>query len=696
MNRWYLPLMGIFLTLALTAQDDITFEIERRVFSQAETPLAVTTSSLDAVVGLQFSITWMPDELVLDSVGQFGLPGLDEGNFGLQDSGDGVLSVAWDDSTLEGLTFGAGDTLFLLYFMVEPTAPDTSFVRFSDTPTPPFVFTFNNGVFGTITPSLEDGYIRKSAALAIADTQITMVSCADEADGSIRVFPVGGVPPYTFFWDEVQGVDSLTNLAEGTYELEIVDGVGTSLTATYEIFAPDPLLLTEQLVNPTCPGQADGQITIDVTGGTAPFDFSWDQGASTSVLSMITEGSYFLTVTDANGCMTSAEYELQAPSLVQDVEITLPSCNIGDNGQISIFSNEPNLTYNWSNGGSEATQTGLSAGGYSVTVSSNQGCQEVLEFELDEPPTIDPNLSVINGCGDGNARITANPLNGVPPFSYAWSTGATQSQLFNLMAGAYTVTVTDDLGCEGQATVIVDFVSPLQVDVFPMDVSCPGAQDGSIALEVSGGVPPYEISWSTGESGNFIEGLSGGSYSVNVSTGANCNINLSITVDELPGMEVFILEEEVADGLWTVSALVSGGVPPYSYNWSTGASGSEVTGLTDGQYEVTITDANACQKVQSFTLGVTNTEVLAQLGDWLVFPNPNKGTFQIQRFRDGTLINTGDLRVELFDATGQQVWQGSLTDGLVSLAPNALSAGMYWLRVADPAGILHQQRIIVH
>jgi len=211
-----------------------------------------------------------------------------------------------------------------------------------------------------------------------------------------------------------------------------------------------------------------------------------------------------------------------------------------------------------------------------------------------------------NGAADGS--VSATVTGGVGPYSYAWSTGATSSTVTGLGPGSYSVTVTDAAGCAASGSVTLTEPSVVSLSTISSSyacgygVSCFGALDGSATASVSGGCAPYNYSWSSGASTATATGLGAGTYSVTVSDANGCTVSGSVTItsptpllaDAGPTAIVYVGYGPSACA--TLNASASGGCPPYSYSWSTGATTAStlVCPTAPTTYTVTITDANGC------------------------------------------------------------------------------------------------------
>ncbi|HNP98687.1 MAG TPA: PKD domain-containing protein, partial [Bacteroidia bacterium] len=203
-------------------------------------------------------------------------------------------------------------------------------------------------------------------------------------------------------------------------------------------------------------------------------------------------------------------------------------------------------------------------------------------------------------CGSSNGSASVVPAGGSAPYSYAWNPGGGNTPTINnITAGAYTATITDANGCTSSTTVVVNNTGGPNVSLASStDVTCAGASNGSANVNVSGGTAPYTYAWSpSGGSASSASGLSGGNYTVTVTDGSGCLNVVYVTISEPAGIVLQTSSTGTACGgsTGTASVIAAGGTVPYTYSWSPGtATTSTASGLTGGNYTVTVTDANTC------------------------------------------------------------------------------------------------------
>lgn len=289
---------------------------------------------------------------------------------------------------------------------------------------------------------------------------VTDVSCYNYGDGAIRITISGGTTPYSYQWNTGDTTDSLVNIDGGTYSVTITDSAGCSISAGYTVQEPDPITYTLTTKNITCPNGSDGSAFISVQGGTPPFTFSWNTGATGSEQNGLSAGTYTVTLTDAGGCSYDTTFTLTAPPAFDaKVEATAASCWNTEDGAINlnVSGATPPYAYAWADGGNSPQRANLSPGAYQVTITDNNGCTYQQEVTVAAPDSIRLRATVTDVSCEGNAdgSIELNPVGGTPGYAYSWNTNETAAGISSLSTGNYSATVTDQNGCEVMADFII-------------------------------------------------------------------------------------------------------------------------------------------------------------------------------------------------------------------------------------------------
>ena len=285
---------------------------------------------------------------------------------------------------------------------------------------------------------------------------------------------------------------------------------------------------------------SDGSASVNVTGGTPPYSYIWSNGDTLATTSGLPAGINFVTVEDSIGCIaygTAAISDAGAPDIA--VDSTNVTCNGYANGAINltVTGGVSPYTYLWSDGSTADSISYLIAGIYEVTVTGADSCISTVSITITEPDPVNISVTTYDAsCGspDGSAAVSASGGTGV--LSYNWSTGATTDSIGSLLAGVYSVAVTDGNGCTetspviinnfGAPTITIDSISP---------VSCGDDSSGSIYISVTGSVPPYGTLWSPiNDTNQDITNLTAGTYDVLVTASNGCAAAATVTIETAP------------------------------------------------------------------------------------------------------------------------------------------------------------------
>ena len=520
-------------------------------------------------------------------------------------------------------------------------------------------------------------------------TVITTASCVGSTDGAIDVTTSGGTPPYSWSWSSGETTEDISGVPAGTYTLTVTDAAGCIYIES--IIIPNLPPITINLVdlnNEEC-GTGNGSIDISVTGGSGSYGFDWDTGADTEDISDLSSGDYTVTVTDGNGCTADATYTLvndvsscsEFCYLDADAIVTNEDCGNGA-GAIDVTVTDATYPYTvvWDGGETTEDLSGLSAGDYTITINDANGCEHIETFTVDNNTSgLDISSLTISdeNCGNGDGSIDITVVGGSLDYSYSWSTGATSEDVTDLSEGTYTVTVTDGAGCEfttdfvvGNNTGTMDYSAIISNEV------C-GSSNGSINLTVTGAVPPISYSWSTGATSEDISTLSAGTYTCTITDGTGCTLiteefevlNGSGTLDIL---SITTENEDCDNGLGSIDLTILGGSAPYTYDWSSGETTEDISGLSAGTYSCTITDDIGCE---------------VSTGDIVIYNEPGDLDVTTDVVSDEVCSN-GEGAIYVSTTGGTAPYSYSWSDGSTSEDNLDLTAGSYTLTVTDAVGCL--------
>ncbi len=442
------------------------------------------------------------------------------------------------------------------------------------------------------------------------------VSCHGAQDGKINITVTGGSSPYTYQWSQMATTEDISGLAAGAYSVTVTDANGCSINEAFDVAEPTAIIVTESISHVSCKGESTGAITTTVAGGSGTYAYSWLHNglaiSTDSYIEGVSEGSYVLTVTDHTGCQVSHTYTITEPASVFSIESfgeTPVTCAGGSDGSVtvSVLGGNAPYSYQWSNNETTPKISGLKAGTYTVTVTDANGCSRTADYVLSDPIPMVLSSSVTapscNGGSDGGIIVSAS--NGTGPYRYTWDNGITGSTLDNIPAGEYTVLVEDHIGCTLEQKIIVTEPELVISNAVVNQISCHGEVDGSVVLAATGGVGPYTYHWSNGTNADHISGLTSGTYSVTISDSRGCSVYEEYVISEPNQLAASSTSVNILcknDNTGTIDLTVTGGTLPYSYLWSNGETTEDLSGLSAGDYNVKITDANGCAIMESVTI----------------------------------------------------------------------------------------------
>ncbi len=520
--------------------------------------------------------------------------------------------------------------------------------------------------------------------------------CKDANNGEIALTKTGGTEPITYSWSNGETTKDLKDLAAGVYFLTAEDKNGCAAYASIEVTEPELLTVTPEAKSIGCFGNSNGNISLDVKGGEGPYLYLWSNGAVSKDLEGLNAGTYSVEVTDAAGCTVNAVVEVEEalPLEAAAVDTNDPSCMDATDGVItlSVSGGTAPYQYNWSNGRTEKEITGLSAGDYSVEITDNNGCKAMVEVSLTAPNLLTASLSVTaqNNCfGEAKGALNLTPEGGTAPYTYQWFRGTEELNLDvaspgNLLAGNYTVVVTDAGGCQVTTSAEITQTDQRLVSrISAEEVSCAGGSDGRVNLSVDGGDANYAFNWNSGETSQNLTDVPAGVYTVTITDTNGCETENSVIVFEPTPLQVqgFVTNERCeGDEDGKIELLTIGGVEPYRFEWLHGSDQKNIESLAPGSYQVLVLDNNQCSVVNTFEVATADEDCIAIP---TVFSPNGDGINDTWILRNMDL-NNAKLKVfnkwglEVFSTVGYaRPWDGTHNGSLVP-------SGTYYY-ILDPA-----------
>lgn len=513
------------------------------------------------------------------------------------------------------------------------------------------------------------------------------VSCYGAEDASISFEAIGAAAQYTFsINNESNNTGEFTNLAAGDYTLTVTDDIGCASTLAFTIDQPDELLWEDsQITDVRCAGAADGTASITISGGTAPYNYTWSAGDTGDFAENLSAGTHTVTITDANNCLLEVDVEVNEPEVLLASPVHGKVSCYGSSDAIVRVEAQGGVgmySYQWDTAannqiGPEAVN--LPGGTYSVTVSDGNGCQATSLVNVTENDSISilPSVSPAScfGLANGMASVIAN--GGAGNFSFEWSNGVSGTTANNLAAGTYHVTATDADNCSTEQTVIITEPMDLEVSVAATDAKCSYSADGEADLTISGGTPDYSVRWEDGGADMIRDDLAAGMYAVTISDANNCEMTAAIAIDAPDAIQ---LNETSRDPICAneangnITLLASGGTGAFIYDWShdQDLSGHIAENLPAGYYAVTVTDQNDCSNTINLNLVAPDSIEVASTVE------PVKCNGQ----RDGAII------LDAAGGTGILNYQWNGPNGFTSTSQNLvnLPAGSYEVEIIDGNG----------
>ncbi len=523
---------------------------------------------------------------------------------------------------------------------------------------------------------------------------LSNVSCYSGTNGSIDLQVWGGTVPYTYLWNTGSSNQDITGLTVGNYSVTITDNKGCMKTSNYSI--TQPTIITSQM-NPTtvsCFGFSNGIASVTASGGTPPYDYNWQNtntvyAQNSATLTNVPSDTYTVQITDANGCTISNSTTITQPSVVSSsLTFTNVSCHGGNDGNInlSVSGGIAPYVYAWVNASNQNIAVSqdllqIPADTFTVTITDANGCISSMNQIISEPEfplTSTSNVTNVLCFGNSTGTISINALGGTVPYTYNWLSGQNTSTISNLTAGSYSFTITDFNGCNTSGILnVTQPNAPLSITNSLVNVTCNGFMDGSINTSVSGGTLPYDFNWSNSiyllaYNTEDLISIPAETYTVLVVDNHGCSIADTFTITEPTALNNSIIGVNIlchGESTGSINLSVFGATPPYSYVWNNGITSEDQTSVPAGSYQVTITDANGCIKLDSIELSEP------------LFPITYSYTTSEVTCRDG---NNGSI--ELMVSGGTPLYTYSWTNGSNNALNDSLTAGVYSFLVTDANG----------
>lgn len=627
-----------------------------------------TVENFTNVGTMEFSLVYNPAILTFREIKNFApLLGFGSGNTNLVTPG--LIRVIWFNGNVVNESLTDGTVLFEICFDVIGAGGQTSQIAFGNSP-PPGITDIDNNAYDVQMPT--PASITAQCALEgfalLMDTVCTMPNgeiCAD-----VRVHD----------FEDIQAMGFSINWNPNVFEFDRVQGFGLAGLGLGNINSPTPgqlvvVWLEEQLNCLTIPDYTSiFTLCLNAKGAagtSSPITFS-DTPLTIEIVSCDSVLDY--TLLHGRG---EIKQSCETCDFNYSIATVTPSCPRDANGvvDLTVIENCPETpTYLWSTGATSQDLSNVGAGVYTVTITLGSSVVTASATITDPPPITvtaiktDPTpISAMNG----SVNVTVS--GGQPPFTYTWSNGATTEDLTNIGTGVYTVTITDSRGCQ----FIPDPYSVgAEVAAAITNVSCPGGNNGAINLGASFGTSPYTFLWNTTPPATTedIGNLAAGTYCVTITDALNATRDTCFVVGEPAALATPAAITNDIDGncAGAIDLSVSGGMPPFAYAWSNGATTQDIASLCPGQYCVTVSYGQGCISMSCFTV------MLGNLGINLVVNDYNGVGVSCAGECDGEII----AQVSGGSAPLSYAWSNGSTQSILS----NLCAGTYSLTVTDAGG----------
>ena len=596
---------------------------------------------------------------------------------------------------------------------VVPNGGQTSYTYQWDGGNTPTDATTTGLLAGTYNVTVTDGNGCTVAATAnvidsgspmIDNISIVSEPTCEQANGSATVTASGGTPPYNYEWSDANGQNvgidaTATNLGEGTYSVNVIDANNCVVSESITLTNQPSLTVTATATLSSC-GTPDGVATAVAQGGLPPYSYQWNDAGtqSTDIATNLPAGDYTVIVTDANGCTASATATVDVPAPpVLDISSTDDFCleNVGT-ATVTVTGGSTPYNYIWNDENNQQTATATNLAGdttgntsYEVTVTDAAGCTASTSVIVNAtaPPTLAFNI-IDENCGQANGEITITP-SGVGGYTYQWSIPviSTTATASGLIAGDYTVTVTDANACETIETVtVLDEGAPTISIVDAVNPAC-GVENGEANVNVNGGTPPFNYLW-TGPNGfnetePFIEDLTAGTYTIVVTDQIGCTASADTTLvsPSAPTVQVSVNQTICGGDNGIATAIVTGGTPPYLYFWSVGGIADDVTvveNIAPGAYNLNVVDGSGCNIQESFLIETSEAPTITLSAETTICGQPNGSA---------SVVAQGG------NPPYNYVWDTTPTQFTTDITD--LAAGTYCTTITDASGCTISDCIIV-
>ncbi len=466
--------------------------------------------------------------------------------------------------------------------------------------------------------------IIEPAPLAVTFSNVTNTLCSAACNGGAKANPTGGTGPYTYKWLESgETTQTAVALCADTNHVAVTDAHGCKDTVSVIIVGSPAVSASISSTTPaSCHGVCDGTITVSASGGNSVYTYNWScSNLHIATVTGVCAGTCTVTVTDGNNCTASATTTVTEPAALtfttRGHDIT---CNGLNNGTAKVIPSGGTGPYtsHWSAGTplnppTNDTVTGLPPGVVHDTIKDSHNCTVIANITINQPAVLvatgHAQNVTCNGGNNGKAWVTITGGTPGTGYHYTWlPANIDNDTITGLIAGTYTVTVTDAHNCTDTAVINVTQPAAMVVTLAKSDVRCLGGNDGCAWItNITGGTAGFTYIWNNGATTDSTCGFPAGTASVTVTDANNCTASASIAIGQpATGITLMMHKTDISCfGLNDGSAWVdvAGGVSPYIIAWEPGAGTvgpvDSIRGLHPGFVSVTVSDNNSCSRTDS-------------------------------------------------------------------------------------------------
>jgi len=524
-------------------------------------------------------------------------------------------------------------------------------------------------------------------------------STCSASNGSATVTAIDGTPGYTYSWadDITDTTNTLSNISAGGYVVSVTDTHGCieSITVNVSDFGAGTLTFLNDTHN-VCYGDTIGTVEVNILGGTAPYNYTWDNGQTDSIATNLGAGTYTVEVEDDNNCIVTSSFTILDST---EINITLTQYNLNcfnDNSGIITAdvtggspTNTTDYNYSWNNGLAGINLdsiSGLSATEYILSVTDQYNCLITDTIILTQPDSLVLDSIIITNLRCYNDFSGAAEINtisgGTTPYSYAWSNSESTTIINNLNIGTYIVTVIDQNLCAISDSIDIEQPDSIIVTSVIQPTFC-NRNLGHINLDVTGGTTDYSFNWASGLiDSNFVDTLYAGTYNLTITDAHGCQYSNNYQIQNIPAGIIAVVDSSnlncYNDNSGKIITQIIGGTPIYNFKWEIENSVIQSNNLTEnidsifnisaGTYTLTVKDSNNC---------ITTKEILISQPDSL----------QVS-FTHSNITCNGDDDAYIYTNVqgGTESYNYNWSNGATNDTLNNLNGGTYQLELTDHNG----------